>query len=74
MIIGRTEVEGTADGGDNELHRPEGSHTSQNGAVLVEYGVDSDNMSSWRNRMRRTAYRERGSRAHPSSRQGEWQL
>ena len=45
MIVERTEVEGTADGGNDELNGPESTHNRQNGAVLVEDGVDSDNMS-----------------------------
>ena len=45
MIVERTEVEGTADGGNDELNCPESTHNRQNGAVLVEDGVDSDNMS-----------------------------
>ena len=43
--VERTEVEGTADGGNDELNGPESTHNRQNGAVLVEDGVDSDNMS-----------------------------
>ena len=49
VIVERTEVESTADGGDDELNCPEGTHDCQNGAVLVENSVDSDYMSSWIN-------------------------
>jgi len=49
VIIKHTEVKGTADGGDDELNRPESTHDCQNDAVLVENSVDSDNVSSWRN-------------------------
>jgi hypothetical protein len=46
MTVERTEVEGTADSGDDELNCPKCTHAGQNGAVLIENGVDSDNMSS----------------------------
>ena len=52
MTVGRTEVKGTADSGDDELNCPKGTHDSQNGAILIENGVNSDNMSSCRNRVR----------------------
>lgn len=45
MAGGRTEVECTADSGDNELNSPEDTHNRHNSAVLVVNGVDSDNMS-----------------------------
>ena len=46
MTVARTEVEGTADGGDDKLDRPKGTHNRQNGTVLIENGVYSDNMRS----------------------------
>lgn len=53
MIAERTEVESTANGGDDKLDCPQSTHDRQNGAVLVEDGMNSDNVSSWRNRVRR---------------------
>jgi len=52
MTVGRTEVECTANGGDDELNRPKRAHGGQNGTTLIENCVDPDNMSSWRNRVR----------------------
>jgi len=40
------EIEGTADGGDDELNCPKSTHPGENGAALIENGMDSDNMSS----------------------------
>ena len=56
MIVRHTEVEGTTDGGDDELNRPESPQNGQDGAVLVEYGVNSDNMSSCGNWVRRPGW------------------
>lgn len=46
MAVARTEVEGAADSGDDELDRPKSTHNGENGAVLIENGMYSDNMSS----------------------------
>lgn len=46
MTVGRTEVEGTAYGCDDELNCPERTHGSENSAVFIENSVDSDNMRS----------------------------
>lgn len=46
MTVARTEVEGTAHGGDDKLDRPKSTHNGQNGAVLIENGMYSDNMRS----------------------------
>lgn len=49
MTVKRTKVEGTANSGDDKLNCPKSTHDCQNDAVLIENGVNSDNMSSWRN-------------------------
>jgi hypothetical protein len=51
-LVVLTEVKGTADGGDDELNRPESTHPSQHGAALVEDGMDPDNMGGWKKRVR----------------------
>jgi len=53
MTVERTEVEGTADSGDDKLNCPKSTHDGQNSAVLIENGMDSDDMSSWRYRVSR---------------------
>jgi hypothetical protein len=67
-----TEVEGTADGGDDELNRPESTHPSQHGAALVEDGMDPDNMGGWKKTGKDGGLViGSGNWAYPSSRQGE---
>lgn len=44
MTAERTEVEGAANSSDDELNCPKSTHDSQDGAVLIENGVNPDNM------------------------------
>ena len=46
ITVERTPVESAADGGDDELNCPKSTHPGQDGAVLIENGVDPDNMGS----------------------------
>lgn len=53
--IERTEVECTANGSDDKLKGPKDTHTKQDWAVavLVEDGVNPDNMGRWRSVVRK---------------------
>lgn len=46
MTVEHTKVKGTANSGDDKLNCPKTTHKGQNGAVLVENSMDSNDMGS----------------------------